>query len=69
MKRSKHVHRESRRDALKGIAALSGAAVASAAVGTASAAVEAPGEAKQPPGKLGYRETAHVREYYRRARF
>ncbi len=65
---SKLVDRESRRNALKGLALISGAAamttatVSSAAVGTDQVESDA-------PKNLGYRETAHIREYYRRARF
>ena len=69
MKHSNFVDRESRRNALKGIAVLSGAAVAGAA-GTSASADVRPNETKaDAPKSLGYRETDHVREYYRRARF
>lgn len=69
MKQSNYVDRESRRNALKGMAVLGGAAAAaSVAAGNAVAAEEAPEESVAPV-KLGYRETDHVREYYRRARF
>ena len=69
MKHSNFVDRESRRNALKGLAVLSGAAVATAA-GTSASAGTVPSETKADvPKKLGYRETDHVREYYRCARF
>ncbi len=69
MKISKNVDRDSRRDALKGIAVLSGAAAASVATGTTSAAVVQADEVQTKPETLGYHETDHIREYYRRARF
>lgn len=68
MKQKNYVDRESRRNALKGMAVLGGAAAASVAAGNAVAAEEAPVKSAAPV-KLGYRETDHVREYYRRARF
>ena len=69
MKHSKHVDRESRRDALKGLAVLGGAAAASVAAGGASAEAPKPMQEQEAPETLGYRETDHIREYYRRARF
>ncbi len=69
MKRSKIVDRDSRRDALKGLAALGGAAAASTVAGSASAATAEAEAEQRPPETLGYRETDHIREYYRKARF
>ncbi len=68
MKHSNFVDRESRRNALKGMAALGGAAALSSA---SSASADSPELEKQDhaPPSLGYRETDHIREYYRRARF
>ncbi len=68
MKRSKLVDRDSRRNALKGMAVLGGAAALSAAT-NASAAGAPPETQENAPASLGYRETDHIREYYRRARF
>jgi hypothetical protein len=69
MNHSNYVDRESRRNALKGMALLSGAAVMTTA-NTSSAGVATDHEIKsEPPPSLGYRETDHIREYYRRARF
>lgn len=64
--------RHSRRDfLLKGIVAIGGAATLSA-VGKAGA-MEKPGEmpatAAAADTAKGYQETAHIREYYERARF
>jgi len=68
MKRSHSVDRESRRNALKGMAVLGSAAALSAT--TSASAGSAPSEQQQSaPESLGYRETDHIREYYRRARF
>ncbi len=69
MKRSSHVERESRRDALKGLAVLSGAAAAAAVAGNAAASAQQAEQEHLPPPALGYRETDHIREYYRHARF
>ncbi len=68
MKNSNFVDRESRRNALKGMALISGAAVMTTAT-TSSAAVDTDQVESEAPKTLGYRETAHIREYYRRARF
>ena len=69
MKHSNLVDRESRRNALKGMAVLSGAAVVSAS--TAGSAADFTTQEKQSdsPKTLGYRETEHIRDYYRLARF
>ncbi|MDA7990760.1 MAG: formate dehydrogenase [Gammaproteobacteria bacterium] len=51
---------------------LQGAAGLAAGAGASRALAYAPDEevpAKPAPQKRGYRETAHVREYYRLARF
>ena len=70
MKHSNFIDRESRRDALKSMAVLGSAAVVSAATTGASAADATTQEVKSDvPSSLGYRETDHIREYYRRARF
>lgn len=59
----------SRRGFLKGAAVVSGAAAASA-LSTGDAAEVAPKtEATQPEKPKGYHETAHIREYYAKARF
>jgi len=69
MKHSKSIDRESRRNVLKSMALLSGAAVMTTA-NTSSAEVTTTNELKnEVPPSLGYRETTHVREYYRLARF
>ncbi len=68
MKRSNNVDRDSRRNALKGMAVLGGAAALSSAT-TASADSAALEVREKAPASLGYRETDHIREYYRRARF
>lgn len=68
MKHSK-VDRQSRRSALKGMAVLGSAALVSGTVATASAADATTQERVEQPESLGYRETDHVREYYKRARF
>lgn len=54
-----------RRSLLKGASLALGAGVATA---TAKAAVAAPAEADKP-SPAGYRETEHVRTYYKSARF
>ncbi len=69
MKHSNFVDRQSRRNALKGMAVLGGAAIVSGAATSASAAESDTRETIKQPKSLGYRETAHVREYYKRARF
>jgi hypothetical protein len=57
----------SRRGFLKMVAVTGGAVAAASAVGTAGAAeVEAPEVAGE---KLGYRNTAHVQDYYAKADF
>ncbi len=68
MKHSKTVNRESRRNALKGMALIGGAAVMTTA-NTSTAAVSTDQVESTTPPTLGYRETAHIREYYKRARF
>ena len=67
---SKQSVRTGRRGFLKGLAvAGSGAAVAGLAT-TAQAAVQAePQRVEDEPEHSGYRETAHVRSYYEKARF
>lgn len=68
MKRSQFVDRDSRRNALKGMAVLGGAAALSSAT-SASADTAHLVKQEKAPESLGYRETDHIREYYRRARF
>ncbi len=69
MKHSHSVDRISRRNALKGMAVLSGAAVMSGSAVGSAADISAEEKPSVSPQKLGYRETEHVREYYRLARF
>ena len=59
----------SRRGFLKGAAVVSGAAAASALSQGAGAEVTPKTQATQPEKAKGYRETAHIREYYAKARF
>ena len=59
----------SRRGFLKGAAMVSGAAAASTLSTRASAGVTQSTEAKQPEQARGYHVTAHIREYYEKARF
>ncbi len=68
MKHSNFVDRESRRNALKGMAVLGGAAALST---TTTSSADSAHLEKQTvvPESSGYRETDHIREYYRRARF
>lgn len=68
MKRSNFVDRDSRRNALKGMAVLGGAAVLST-TSTSSADSAHLETQEKAPVSLGYHETDHIREYYRRARF
>ena len=68
MKCSIDVDRESRRNALKGMAALGGA-VALSTTSTSSADSSHFEMQEKAPPSLGYHETDHIREYYRRARF
>lgn len=69
MKRSNFVDRESRRNALKGMAVLGGAAAVTAST-TVSAATTAPDKVEsEAPKSLGYHQTEHIRQYYRLARF
>lgn len=64
--------RSDRRAFMKGVAA-TGAGVAVVAAGGAAAVTELSAEQKPeaaaPAKSQGYRETAHVREYYRLAQF
>ena len=68
MKHSNFVDRDSRRNALKGMAVLGGAAALST---TTTSSADSAHLEKQTvaPESSGYRETDHIREYYRRARF
>ena len=62
--------RRGRRQFLKGVAVTGGGAVLAGVAGGAQATVQP--EAQQGEAKAksqGYRETAHVREYYAKARF
>lgn len=66
-KRSKP-SRQSRRDFLKGVAVMGGAATVGLVAGPGRAEPEAPGTA-EAPRRVGYRVTVHVKEYYEKARF
>ena len=68
MKRSNFVDRSSRRNALKGMAVLGGAAALSTTSSASAKSADLEPQQKAPVS-LGYRETDHIREYYRRARF
>lgn len=59
----------SRRGFLKGAAMVSGAAAASTLSTGASAGVTQSTEAEKPEQARGYHVTAHIREYYEKARF
>lgn len=65
--------RSDRRAFMKGVAAAGGAAAVAVAGGAAVAEVSADktpaAKAKTDAATKGYRETEHVREYYRLARF
>lgn len=65
--RTVRTHSEQRRRFLK-TAGLAGSSAAAAAAmpGIVAAAPDA-GETEAKPGDTGYRETAHVRDYYRSA--
>lgn len=71
-KKSKSAKHSRREFLLKGMVAVGGAATLSA-VGKVGAAVEKPDAkptvAASAETTKGYHETAHVREYYERARF
>ncbi len=59
----------SRRGFLKGAAMVSGAAAASTLATGVNAEVPRKAEASEPEKPKGYHETAHIREYYAKARF
>jgi nitrous oxide reductase len=63
--------RSDRRTFMKGVAAAGGVAAAAggAAVAGGSAEDTPKAAAQDPAESKGYRETAHVREYYRLAQF
>lgn len=61
--------RVSRRGFLKGAAMVSGAAAASTLASGASAGVTPAAEAQKPEPAKGYHVTAHIRDYYEKARF
>ncbi|UCE88416.1 MAG: formate dehydrogenase [Pseudomonadota bacterium] len=65
------VSRSSRRRFLRNMAAVSGAATAAVATHGAIAAPDTePGASSAPAAQpQGYRETAHIRAYYDKARF
>ncbi len=69
MKHSKLVDRDSRRNALKGMAVLGGAAAMSASTSVSAADISASEDKSEAPKSLGYHQTEHIREYYRLARF
>ena len=60
-----------RRAVLKRMAVAGGAATAAVAGGAAIAKVseETPQGTSEAPGEKGYRETPHIKQYYRLARF
>ena len=68
MKNSNYVDRESRRNALKGMAVLGGAAAVSAST-TVSADITPEETKSEAPKSLGYHQSEHIRNYYRLARF
>ncbi len=68
MSKSKATIQE-RRGFLRNLAVASGAATAAGITAKASAAVEGTDVQSDKPQTSGYKETAHVREYYRLARF
>lgn len=59
--------REGRREFLKGAAVAGGAVSVAVAAGGASAATPETGQAPGDASGKGYRETAHVRAYYKTA--
>ena len=59
----------SRRRFLRGVAVTGGAAVFAAGAGGYVAGADGDGEDNPTGGKIGYQESEHVREYYRRADF
>ncbi len=59
---------QERRGFLKGLAVAGGAATAAGVAGNAVAS-DASAQPEEKPQSHGYKETAHVREYYRLARF
>ena len=62
--------RTGRRKFLKGMALTGGGvALAGAATGVQAAAEPQAKQSEEKPQSQGYRETAHVREYYAKARF
>jgi len=67
MSKSK-VKTQERRGFLKDLAVAGGVATAAGVVGSAAAS-EATEAQTEKPDTRGYKETAHVREYYRLARF
>ena len=69
MSRVKRVQQASRRDFLKGIAVAGGATTAAVVAGGALASKqEVTGVDRSAEPTKGYRETPHIREYYRLAR-
>ena len=65
MKNGNFVDRDSRRNALKGMAVLSGAAVVSTVTSASAADIATQEDQSEAPPTLGYRNTDHIREYYR----
>lgn len=59
----------SRRRFLRGVAVTGGAAVFAAGAGGSVAGADDNGEESRSGEKIGYQESEHVREYYRRADF
>ena len=60
---------EGRRKFLKGMAVAGGGAALAGTVSATQAQVELEPEQTRKAGSQGYHETAHIREYYRKARF
>jgi hypothetical protein len=70
-KRTKSIKHSRREFLLKGMVAVGGAATLSAVgkVGAAEKPDDKPADITSTQKVTGYRETAHIREYYERAKF
>ena len=70
MSRTNENPRHDRRGFLKGVAAAGGVATVVSVAGLAGAREELEeATAETTPASRGYHETAHIREYYQKARF
>ncbi len=69
MRRKSSHGKASRREFLKGMAVVSGAATLALAAKGGAAKVGADGEPVSQPEPRGYRLTPHIKEYYEKARF